>query len=989
MDEILSISDRTNRVRFLTLVVALTLCCDPGGVFAQALQGTVFQRVSRASNYEFAVYNNGLLWGSIQNFYNPAGWPWKTVGYWPRGSFHMDADVAWDGFSFLAKKNSKLLVSGPNIPKWPTLSFGPFREMVPGRIGDPKAAFDPDFAGPGWRYVDDPDYIVYSSLDYDSLGIDRSGNNYNDWPIRMVNGHAVYVPEPLERPNYPPVYSSDEDMFCVFKDTDTRADDLYSGPGGPSFPIGVEVQSYIYTWGTGPAKDIVVFRYEITNKSDTVLDSCFIAFNSGAALAAPGALLTQRFDIYHGEPWRDLVYQFATIPDQWKKYWYATPNPPTIGYSLLETPRGYTGLPVRLTHAWPQDTIHAFQGQDSVWYGLEVAPSDSIIYRNLTTPPVVPYRFAGKYSTVPLLISGPFRMLPGDTVRYVMATIFADSLAPLIALDDYVRHAYSSGFKRPTPPPTPRLLARGLNRSVRLSWDNVAEGAVDEFIPDSLGRPFLGYRLLRAQTQQGPYSQIGRWVRDSLLVHEYLDRGEDLAGGLKNNVRYYYRLLSFDEGAKKLKLDPMDSPPVEGVNSVSVVPGVEPSNATSSPSDGSLASGILGDVSVPRLIPTSPTNFNNLISGRTLQVTLNASTDGTRYTIPVTIRDTVAGRVQNAIVDPGLFVHGSTARAGVKQGTGLIKDIFGIGAADVSIAYSFEQLADSFHIVPAIVSTQGADVPVVVTDSLGATGVETITPYTTAPKEIEVEFTGGGIDTISTLFHRYVPYLAVRVREEGRELVSDTEYTFAPRGIRRTGGTSFAGKHSRYYLSGVISNGEEWDWGATLSMYESRIGFDYTDHGVGSGKASPYFSWASPHRSGTRDFQAGDKVTIRWQGGVQAVFPRQATVLVEGAPGGRAEVTDAMMEGIRIVPNPYMIRHEAQRGSPVLYFNYLPQECTIRIYTVALDLVKTIRHSEGSREEWNLQTEGGQLVASQMLIAHIETNSGKQVTKKFAVVMGE
>jgi hypothetical protein len=508
-------------------------------------------------------------------------------------------------------------------------------------------------------------------------------------------------------------------------------------------------------------------------------------------------------------------------------------------------------------------------------------------------------------------------------------------------------------------------------------------------IPDSLGRPFMGYKLLRSQTQSGAYVEIGRWVTDSLLVHEYLDRGEDLLGGLKNNVRYYYRLLSFDEGAKKLKLDPMDSPPVEGVNSVSVVPGVEPSNATSNPSDGSLASGILGDVAVPRLIPTSPTNFNNLISGRTLQVTLNASTDGTHYTIPVTIRDTVAGRVQNAIVDPGLFVHGSAATAGVKQGSGLIKDIFGIGAADVSIGYSFEQLADSFHIVPVVVSTQGADVPVIVTDSLDATGVETITPYTTAPKEIEVEFTVGGIDTISTLFHRYVPYLRVRVTEGGRELVSDTEYTFAPRGIRRTGGTSFAGKHSRYYLSGVISNGEEWDWGATLSMYESRVGFDYTDHGVGSGKPSPYFSWASTHRSGTKDFQEGDKVTIHWQGGVRAVFPRQATVLVEGAPGGRTEVTDAMMEGIRIVPNPYMIRHEAQRGSPVLYFNYLPQECTIRIYTVALDLVKTIRHSGGSREEWNLQTEGGQLVASQMLIAHIETNSGKQVTKKFAVVMGE
>ncbi len=64
-------------------------------------------------------------------------------------------------------------------------------------------------------------------------------------------------------------------------------------------------------------------------------------------------------------------------------------------------------------------------------------------------------------------------------------------------------------------------------------------------------------------------------------------------------------------------------------------------------------------------------------------------------------------------------------------------------------------------------------------------------------------------------------------------------------------------------------------------------------------------------------------------------------------------------------------------------------ECTIRIYTIALDLVKTITHSGGSREDWNLQTEGGQLVASQLLLAHIEATNGKTVVKKFAVVVGK
>jgi hypothetical protein len=932
-------------------------------VEAQLLSGRLFYRWNQTSNFDFYLSNDGTI---LEIFVESA---WRD-SWWPRGTRCVNSS-GMPGIGVFAVKEGRHLFSQAGVLHYYLESeFGPFDGMVPGRIGDSKAGYDQEFHGRGWRYVDDPDYIVYSSLDYDSNGVDISGNNYNDWPIRLVNGERTYITNPLERRFYKPLYQSDEDMFCVFKDTDTRADSWYKGPHGPSVPIGVEVRLLTYSWRAGPGKDIVIFDYDILNKSGVPLDSCYLLYGSGAQYYINEDFGPRQAGFEVRRTGDELAYLSPLNVEQWSSSWRCG-YPPTIGNTLLERPRGYEdSAPSNLRTLSEDSIVYYWDPVTNKPTHIYFLASDSIFYKMVVYPGRYYSPVSNRWAYFPLLRAGPFRMNADEKIRLTAALMFSDSLPHLHLMDEFIRRMWSTGLKRPSPPPPPRLTPRALNRSVALSWNNAAESATDEIIPDSLGRPFLGYRLLRSETQQGPYTQIGRWVTDSLLVHEYLDRGEDLAGGLKNNVRYYYRLLSFDEGAKKLKLDPMDSPPVEGVNSISVAPGSEPSNATSSPSDGNLASGILGDVGVPRLIPTSPTNFNNLISGRTLQVTLNASTDGTHYTIPVTIRDTVAGRVQNAIVDPGLFVHGSTATAGVKQGTGLIKDIFGIGAADVSVAYSFEQLADSFHIVPHVVSTQGADVPIVVTDSLAATGVETITPYTTAPKEIEVEFTVGGIDTISTLFHRYVPYLGVRVTEGGRELVSDTEYTFAPRGIRRTGGTSFAGKHSRYYLSGVISNGEEWDWGATLSMYESRIGFDYTDHGVGSGKPSPYFSWASTHRSGTKDFQAGDKVTLRWQGGVRAVFPRQATVLVEGAPGGRAEVTDAMMEAIRIVPNPYMIRHEAQRGSPVLYFNYLPQECTIRIYTVALDLVKTIRHSGGS-------------------IAHIETNSGKQVTKKFAVVMGE
>jgi hypothetical protein len=356
------------------------------------------------------------------------------------------------------------------------------------------------------------------------------------------------------------------------------------------------------------------------------------------------------------------------------------------------------------------------------------------------------------------------------------------------------------------------------------------------------------------------------------------------------------------------------------------------------------------------------------------------------YTIPVTIKDSIAGREHNAVVTPDLLVHGSPESEGPRTGTALIEDIFAIGAADVSFSYDFEQLSEPFHVVPTIEGS--SDCPIIIGDSSGVTGLQLSDPYTSQELELFLEFSEGGIDTLSIIFQRFVPYLTVRLTTTTGEDYPG-EWSFRPSGVRSTGGAAVTPPEgNKYYLTGTLSNGEEWDFGHLLTVYNWAIAFDFADHGIGSGKPSPFFSWASQHRSGTTDFQSGDKVNLHWQGGVRAVFPQGAVVKLTGAPAGRTTVTEEMMEGIRIVPNPYLIHHEAQRSFPELYFNYLPEECTIRIYTLALDLVKTIEHTEGSRAVWDLTTEGGQLVASQMLIAHIEATNGAKTVKKFAVVVG-
>ncbi|HCV43596.1 MAG TPA: hypothetical protein DGH68_08940, partial [Bacteroidetes bacterium] len=434
-----------------------------GDADAQLADGILFRRVSRISNFEFSIHNDGMIWGDYMD--QPPQWQFgKPVAHWPRSSFHMDADALGAGIVLLAQKSGHLMVSDANFMRRSRSSHGPFDQMVPGRIGDPNAGYDPDFNGVGWRYVDNPDYIVYSSLDYDSLGVDISGSNMNDWPIRFVNGKKGYVADRLARTMFRPAYASDEDLFTVFKDTDTRADQWYSGPLGPSIPIGIQVQNQVYTWGSGPGKDIVIFEYDVINCTSTQLDSCFMVFGAGLEHTGSGGFARGRFsrriDIASSD--QQMAYITPTVPNEWVGNWIATAKPPTVGYPLLSTPRGYDGQPVGLRYAVCTSNLFWFVNAHDSVRSIVVEGTDSIAYRNMSNPHQQNPSTAHDCQIAPdgpAIGSGPFPMSIGDTARFSLAFIFADSLPHLLLMDEFIRRVYNSGFKRPVPPPASHLRA--------------------------------------------------------------------------------------------------------------------------------------------------------------------------------------------------------------------------------------------------------------------------------------------------------------------------------------------------------------------------------------------------------------------------------------------------------------------------------------------------------------------------------------------------
>jgi hypothetical protein len=121
------------------------------------------------------------------------------------------------------------------------------------------------------------------------------------------------------------------------------------------------------------------------------------------------------------------------------------------------------------------------------------------------------------------------------------------------------------------------------------------------------------------------------------------------------------------------------------------------------------------------------------------------------------------------------------------------------------------------------------------------------------------------------------------------------------------------------------------------------------------------------------------------------------------------ERATADLDDIKVVPNPYLgtsVYNMSQFDRRVK-FTGLPQSCTIRIFTVSGDLVRTIEHGGGttnnrvdnqpfagddpadsftSIEEWDLKTKAGAYVASGLYVAYIDAGDIGTTFVKIAIV---
>ena len=106
--------------------------------------------------------------------------------------------------------------------------------------------------------------------------------------------------------------------------------------------------------------------------------------------------------------------------------------------------------------------------------------------------------------------------------------------------------------------------------------------------------------------------------------------------------------------------------------------------------------------------------------------------------------------------------------------------------------------------------------------------------------------------------------------------------------------------------------------------------------------------------------------------------------------GASEVVTENDISNISVVPNPYIISsrfNESENGNRIRFTN-LPQQCTINIYTISGEFVKSINHNDDFKGSvfWNLKNTSGENVAPGLYIYMLETDNGLSKVGKFAVV---
>lgn len=148
--------------------------------------------------------------------------------------------------------------------------------------------------------------------------------------------------------------------------------------------------------------------------------------------------------------------------------------------------------------------------------------------------------------------------------------------------------------------------------------------------------------------------------------------------------------------------------------------------------------------------------------------------------------------------------------------------------------------------------------------------------------------------------------------------------------------------------------------------------------------------WATQINKEFTEFEYGNIIRVNFTNPVLPGIDKYTISTV--VPDFKVEKGD--LDSILVVPNPYIVTSVYETNVEVkeIQFTHLPDNCVIRIFNIAGELVKIIQHNPESdsyrgpsTEAWNLRTYNDQEISFGVYLFHVMAD-GQEKTGKFAVI---
>lgn len=697
-----------------------------------------------------------------------------------------------------------------------------------------------------------------------------------------------------------------------------------AGSGEPL--LGLEMTQTTYGWNYSYNEDFLFVVLEITNRSDN--DYANFAFGLYCDFDVGGPDGT-------GENGRlgDLAAMDSSInlawiydADGYDPGWGPTVTSGIMGTRYIETPDNI-GMTAFRTGQWelvPQKASERYAFiTENAFDAPAAAPGDQYY----------------------LQCTSGIDLKKGKTIRIGYALIAGYDVADFHHKAQMAQAVYSNHFLGPEPPQPSHLTLYTGDRQVRLWWDKTSEASMD---PMSGVADFTGYKIYRSSDQgttwgklqrnpdgsTGPdYVPLAVWRIESLsepIPHTYVDTS------LTNGFDYWYCVSAFDKGDTNSGVGVLQTAfgrPGSDVNAASAIPRTEPAGYYEI--EKTLVHQFIGTgkISDGKLVPLL---FDgSKLAGSDYEVGFKEDPLATTWFVAdKTTGDTVANNLSDQ--------SGDSKLAPVVDGVRLLLQ-------------NGERLPSHFAQVEF---SAGTDTTLRLGMSYGPAGDHFGFPR------------GGDIHFRSTYQIRFTPG-----GSQGYSFYDDVTPISLPFEVWNTT------TNTKVMAEIWHRDPQNPAWNPRNRDYVVMV--DYPYDGSAHPEAYPYYhTWFFRFAATDTAYSNGDVFEV---GG--APMNGSGDKFVYKAPGIDTKTAQSSLDLIHVVPNPYISRAswESVEGERRIEFIHLPDKATIRIYTLAGDLVQKLDHQGSGTCVWNMLSENGQGISPGLYYYQVESDVGNKIGK-FAVI---